>query len=45
MEHLGSQVLRFGAVSYSPNHVGIHTLEVVFVKLGKARGILLRCFD
>jgi hypothetical protein len=39
------QVFRLRPVSHSPHHVGIHALEIVLVKLGEARRVLLRRFD
>ena len=45
MKDLGGQVLGFRAISDSPHHVGIHALEIVLVKLRKARRVLLRRLD
>src|ERR1700728_2433654 len=42
MKHLRGQILGFGAISHPPHHVGIHPLEVVFVKLGETRRVFLR---
>ena len=45
MKYLGGQILGFRAISHPPHHVGIHPLEIIFVKLRKARRILLRRLD
>ena len=45
MKYLRSQILGFRAISHPPHHVRIHPLEIIFVKLRKARRILLRRLD
>ena len=42
VKHLRGQIFRFGAVFHPAHDVRIHALEVVLIKLGKTRGILLR---
>src|SRR5271154_1654981 len=45
MKHLGGQILSFRAIPHPPHHVRIHPLEIILVKLCKARRILLRRLD
>jgi hypothetical protein len=45
MKYLGGQVFRLCAVSHPPHHVRIHPLEIILVKLRKARRVVLRRLD
>ena len=45
MKYFGGEVFGFSPVSDPLHHIGIHALEVDFVKVGKAGGVLLRSFD
>src|SRR5580658_4499480 len=45
MKHFRSEVFGFRAISHPPHHVRVHPLEIILVKLRKARRILLRRLD
>src|ERR1700693_383305 len=45
MKYFRGQILGFRTISYAPHHIGIHSLEIILVELGKARRVLLRLLN
>src|SRR5580704_3646749 len=45
MKNLGGQILGLRAIPHPPHYIRVHPLEIILVKLRKARRILLRRLD
>lgn len=44
-KHVRRQILGLVPVAYAPRDIGVHPVEILFVKFGEARGVALRGFN